>query len=130
MMQRPYHVLSLEEHVVGHVSYIVSFSSQMPLSDPHLLLGLLRTSMRCLLLFFSLFLYGFFEDFRFLDPLLWVLRDPGGNGKTELLHHIAEVQYILLVIHIMILFPINNLNRYLLPLLRPSDRMLLQVNLI
>lgn len=87
MMQRPYHVLSLEEYVVGHVSYIVSFSSQMPLSDPHLLSGLLRTSMRCLLLF----LYGFFEDFRFLDPSLWVLRDPGGNGKTELLHHIAEV---------------------------------------
>ena len=44
-----------------------------------------------LLLFLSLFLYSFFEDLCFLDSLLWVLRGPGGNGRTEPLHYIAEL---------------------------------------
>jgi len=78
---------------IGSCSYIVSFSSQMLLSDLHLLSSqvLFGTSMHCLLLFFSLFLYGFFGDLCFLDSLLSVLRDPGGNGRTEPLHYISEL---------------------------------------
>ena len=74
-------------------SYMVSFSSQVLLSDLHLLSGqtLFRTSMRCFLLFFSLFLNGFFEDLCFLDALLRVLRNPDGNGRAEPLHYIAEL---------------------------------------
>ena len=41
------------------------------------------TSMRCLLLFLSLSLYGFFEDICFLGSLLRILKDPGGIGRTE-----------------------------------------------
>ena len=49
---------------------------------------LFRTSMRCLLLFFLLFLYGFFEGLCFLDSFLLVLWEPGGIGGTEPLHYI------------------------------------------
>ena len=47
--------------------------------------------MRCILLFFSLFLNDFFEDLCFLDALLRVLRNPDGNGRAEPLHYIAEL---------------------------------------
>ena len=82
------HSLSADESY----SYMVSFSSQMHLSDLHLLSSqvLFRTIMLCLLLLF-LFLYSFFGDLCFPDSSLWVLRDPGDNSRTEPLHHLAEL---------------------------------------
>ena len=83
------HSLSADESC----SYMVSFSSQMLLSDLHLLSSqvLFRTIMLCLLLFLFLFLFGFFGDLCFLDSPRWALRYPSDNCKTEPLHHLAEL---------------------------------------
>ena len=62
--------------------------------------------------------YGFFEDLCFLHYLLWVLKGPNGNGRTELLYYIAELHPCYSYEH---RFPNQ------LPLLRQSDRILLQL---
>ena len=71
---------------------------------------------------FLLFLCAFLEC---LCPLLW---SPGGTGRTEPLFYISKLHlsYIILVV----VRSIDNLNRYLLSLLYPSYRILLQGCLI
>ena len=58
---------------LANISYMVSLSSQMLPPDLYFLSGqiLFRTSMRCLLLFILLFLYGFFENLCFLFLILY-----------------------------------------------------------
>lgn len=69
------------------LSNTISFSSQMLLSGLYVFSSrvLVRTNGCSLLLFFLFFQYGFFEDLCFLDSLLRIQRDPGGNGRTVVL---------------------------------------------
>ena len=93
-----------------HCSYMASFSSQVLFSGLYLLSSqaLFRASRRCLFLFPVFSLCGFFEDLCFLDSLLSVFRNSGGNGRNEPLQYIAGLHP---VIEESIVFPINNLDR-------------------
>lgn len=105
---------------------MASFSSQVLFSGLYLLSSqaLFRASRRCLFLFPVFSLCGFFEDLCFLDSLLSVFRNSGGNGRNEPLQYIAGLHP---VIEESIVFPINNLDRWILSLLRP-DHALLQIS--
>lgn len=59
----------------------------------------------------------------FLDFLLRVVRDPGGNDRSEVLYYIARL-YLFVIYKDIVL--INNLDRQLLPHLHPSNHALLQ----